>query len=296
MKEVLPAAVVLAVALTSALRGQSKPSSKTHTRQVFVTVSDRSGAPVLNLGPGDFEITEQGVTRQIERAGLARSPMRIALVVDTSDGAAEAVSMIRKGLGDFLDALPPPHEVMLASTGRQMRVRVPPTTDRKKLGDAARGLFSDGGATRLMDGLLEIDDRFMKNAEDRWPVFVIITGDGAESSGGGLEKKFNDWARGLPARGIAAHGLVLKYKGGGLPEVVASHVVQSVGGRFDVMNTSNSLPAKLTAIAEQLTRDFERVQTKYEIVFQTDTTEIGPVSVGVAREGVTLQMTVGRLR
>ena len=60
------------------------------------------------------------------------------------------------------------------STGRQARVRVPPTTDRKKLKDAAGGLFSDGGATILSDTLLEIDDRFMRKAEDRWPVFVIV--------------------------------------------------------------------------------------------------------------------------
>jgi hypothetical protein len=296
MKEVLAAVVVLAGALASVLSGQSKPPDKIHTRQVFVAVTDRNGAPVLDLGQADFEITEGGVKREIARAGLAKSPMRIALVIDTSDGTTEAVSMIRKGLTDFLQALPPQHEVMMASTGRQMRVRIPPTTDRKKLGDAARGLFSDGGATRLMDGLLEIDDRFMKNAEDRWPVFVIVTGDGAESSSGGNEKKFNDWVRGLPARGIVAHGVVLKYKGQGMPEVVTSHMVQTTGGHYDFMNTSNSLPAKLAAIAEQLNRDFAGVQTKYAIAFQTDAADDGRVSIGVARQGVTLQLTNGRLR
>ena len=62
------------------------------------------------------------------------------------------------------------------------------------------------------------------------------------------------------------------------------------------MNTSNALPARLTAIAQQLARDFESVQTKYEIAFQTDATENGPRSIGVAREGAILQMTNGRLR
>jgi von Willebrand factor type A domain len=296
MKEVLAAAVALAGAVTSALSAQSTPPGKMHTRQVFVAVTDRGGAPVLDLTANDFEIKENGVARPIDRAGLARSPMRIALVIDTSDSTTEAVSMIRKGLADFLDALPPQHEVLMASTGRQMRVRVPPTTDRKKLGDAARGLFSDGGATRLMDGLLEIDDRFMKDAEDRWPVFVIVTGDGAESSAGGNEKKFNDWVRGLPARGIVAHGIVLKYKGQGMPEVVTSQMAQTTGGRYDFMNTSNSLPAKLAAIAEQLNRDFAAVQTKYAIAFHTDAADAGRVSIGVARQGVTLQLTNGRLR
>jgi hypothetical protein len=100
----------------------------------------------------------------------------------------------------------------------------------------------------------------------------------------------------VPARGIAAHGIVLKARSGGLPEIVTSHVVQNAGGLYDVMNTSNSLPARLAAIAQQPARDFESVQTKYEIVFQTDATENGPVSIGVAREGAILQMTNGRLR
>ena len=296
MKDVLAAAVVLVGAGTSVLSGQSKPPGKIHTRQVFVAVTDRDGTPVLDLTANEFEIKENGVARPIDRAGLAKSPMRIALLVDTSDTTTQALNSIRAGLLDFLAALPPQHEVMLVSTGRQMRIRVPPTLDRKKLTDAAKGLFSDGGATPLMDALMEIDDRFMRKAEDRWPVFVIVSGDGAESSAGANEKKFNDWARALPARGIAAHGVVLKAKSGGLPEIVTSQVVQNAGGHYDVMNTGNSLPAKLAAIAQQLARDFESVQTKYEIAFQTDATENGPVSIGVAREGAILQMTNGRLR
>jgi len=289
--------VLAAAAIASAISAaaQSKPGVL-HTRHVFVAVLDRSGQPVPDLRPSDFEIAEQGVKRQVQRAGPATSPMRIAMLLDTSDGASQAINHMRAGLVEFLDTLPPQHEVMLVSTGRQTRIRVQPTTDRKKLTDAAKGLFADGGATPLMDALLEIDDRFMRKAEDRWPVFVIITGDGPESSAGANETKFNEWLRALPARGVAAHAIALKYKGGGMPEIVASHVAQTANGLYDYMNTSNALPAKMKAIAEQLARDFERVQTKYEVVFQTDAPDTTPVSIGVARDGVTLAMTNGRLR
>lgn len=296
MNGVMATVVAFMLVLPSAAATQSKPAGKTHTRQVFVTVTDRSGTPALDLGPTDFEIVEQGIKRQIVRAGLANNPMRVALFIDTSEGAAQAVNALRTGIADFLTMLPAQHEVMLVSTGRQMRVRVPPTTDRKKLNDAAKSLFSDGGATPLMDALLEVDERFLRKAEDRWPVIVIVTGDGAEGSAGANEKKFNDWVRALPARGMAAHGIALKFKGGGMPDVVTSHVVQTTGGRYEYMNTSNSLPARMTAIAEQLARNFERIQTKYEIVFETDAADVWPVSIGVARDGVTLQMTNGRLR
>ena len=289
---VLP--VVLAVCCAAPLdAGQSKSSAKTRT--VFVSVLDRAGAPVLDLNPGDFEVTEDSVRRQVLSASLAKSPMRIALIVDTSDGAAPALNHMRTGLTSFLDAIPPAHEVLIVSTGRQSRVRVPPTLDRKKLKDTTSGLFSDGGATVLSDTLLEIDDRFLRKAEDRWPVFVIVTGDGAEGSSGANEKKLNEWMTALPARGIAAHAIVLKYKGGGMPEIVANHVAVTAGGIYEFINTSNSLPDKLKAIADRITHDYERASTKYQVIFTSDSPN-GAVTTGVAREGVRVQTTVSRLR
>jgi Mg-chelatase subunit ChlD len=273
---------------------QKAPSSKTHTRQLFVNVVQPNGDAVLDLGPSDFEVTEGGVEREIVRASLARNPMRIALIVDTSDGAAKALTDVRTALVSFLDALPPEHEVMLVSTGRQTRVRVQPTADRRKVREVAAGLFSDGGATVLSDTLLEMDERFFRKAEDRWPVFVILTGDGAESSATANEKKLDDWIVALPARGISAHAIVIKYRGGGQPEIIASHVVQAAGGRYDFINTSNSVPEKMTALAKAIGEDARKMATKYQIDFLTDAKGNPPVDAGVARHGVIVQVSYRR--
>src|SRR5262245_21643154 len=188
MKEVFACAVATAM-LVAPAGGQSKPAGKMRPRQVFVTVTDRAGAPLLDLEHDDFEITEDGVTRRITRAGLAKDPFRIALLVDTSDTTAQALNQIRAGLQEVFTALPPEHEILFVGTGQPVRVRVPPAPGRKKLTAAARALFSDGGTTRLMDAILEMDDRFLRKADDRWPAIVIITGDGAESSAPANEKK-----------------------------------------------------------------------------------------------------------
>src|SRR5256885_2738 len=177
------ALVATAVALPAHAAG------KPQTRHVFVHVVDQRGAPVDGLTASDFQLTEGGVARVVTHAGPATDPMRIALFLDTSDAAAAALSHMRAGAIAFLDALPPEDDVLLVTTGRQARVRVQPTTDRKKLKDAAGGLFTDGAGTVLMDGLMEIDDRFLKNADDRCPVFVIFTSDGTESSAGLPDKK-----------------------------------------------------------------------------------------------------------
>jgi hypothetical protein len=117
-------------------------------------------------------------------APSAAAPMRIALLVDTSAGTSSAIVQIRAGVSAFLEALPPEHEVVLVTTGRRTQVRVPPTTDRSKLTASAGGMLPDNGPTALMDALTEVDDRFMRKAGDRAPVFVIVTGDGSENSKG----------------------------------------------------------------------------------------------------------------
>ena len=130
----LAAALTLAPAAASA---QSKNAGKTHVRHIFVSVTDTKGAPVEGLSASDFTVAEGGQPRVVSHAGPAKDPMRIALMLDTSDAAAPALTHMRAGAIALLDALPPEDEVILITTGRQLRVRVPPSTDRKKLKETA---------------------------------------------------------------------------------------------------------------------------------------------------------------
>jgi hypothetical protein len=297
MKTLLPfVAAFAALALTpSAASPQSKNAGKTHVRHIFVSVTDTKGAAVEGLTASDFNVSEGGQDRVVSHAGPAKDPMRIALMLDTSDAAAPALTHMRAGALAFLDVLPPEDEVILITTGRQMRVRVPPSTDRKKLKETAAGLFTDGAGTVLMDGLLEIDDRFFKKADDRWPVFVIFTSDGTESSTGAREKEFMKWSPMVGARGITVHAFVMKTpKSSGMPEIVAENLARNSGGRYDVMNTTTALPEKMKALGEQLALDHRNMSAWYEVDIQTDATEIKPVEVAVQREGVRLQISNSR--
>ena len=53
-------------------------------------------------------------------------------MLDTSAGTAPALNHMRAAVAGFLDALPPDDEVVLITTGRQVRVRLGPTTDRQE--------------------------------------------------------------------------------------------------------------------------------------------------------------------
>jgi hypothetical protein len=171
----------------------------------------------------------------------ATGPMRVALLVDTSETATPALSSIRTGVVAFIDALPPEHEILLVSIGRRVQVRVQPTTDHQKLSAAASGLLSDGGPTPLADALLEVNERFMKKAEH--PAYVIVTGDGPDSSIRTDDRTFNGFLQTLRTKQIPAHAIVLKYK------AIASLVVRASGGRLQSMSDGKALPEKMKALA-----------------------------------------------
>jgi hypothetical protein len=297
MRACLRASCLLAFSLlvVAAAPAQKRSPAVGHSRHVFVSVTEPAGAPVLTLTSADFEVKEGGRLRTVLNSGLDTTPMRIAIFVDTSDGTANAINQIRSGLTAFLAALPTDAEVMFISTGRQVRVRVQPTTDRKKALDFANGLFSDGGATPLRDAILEVDARYFRTLENRWPVFVIVTGDSAESSAPANETPFNKWLTDLPARGIAAHAFALKYRGGGFPDLVAQHVVQTAGGRFDFMNTANGLPDKLKTLGEQIANDAREMSRWYEVEFETNSDGSPTVEIGVARPSVGIRVSYRRL-
>ncbi len=116
----LVAALVAAAPAMAAAQGKGKAQ----TRHVFVRVVDQQGAPVAGLSTADFTLSEGGAPRTVTLAGPAKEPMRIALLLDTSDAAAPALSHMRAATTAFLDALPAEDEVLLVTTGRQLRVRV----------------------------------------------------------------------------------------------------------------------------------------------------------------------------
>ena len=289
---VLVAASSLVVAAAAPQKG-APPKGK--TRQVFVSVTDQAGAPVTDLSAGDFDIQEKGVKRPVVKATLGGAPMRIVLMIDTGSAMSAALNHLRAGLAAFLDEVPQDAEVALVSMGGQVRVRVPPTVDRKKLNAAATSIFMDSGATVLIDGVLEMDDRFFKKAEDRWPVFVILTSDGAEGSAGAHEKEFNQWAHDVAQRDITVHALVYKVKGNGLPDIVAQTLAQNSGGQYDGMNTTNALPDKMKTLALLLKADQNQMKTKYQVEFTTDQAAASPgLDIGVSRPGVKLKMSFQR--
>ena len=124
----------------------------------------------------------------------------------------------------------------------------------------------------------------------------MATARGSEGSAGSHENEFNRWLNAMRPRGITAHVILIKNRGNGLTEIIASAVAENSGGRYEVVNTPNSIPDKMKGIAAELGDDYTVAKTRYQVEFATDAADSLPVDVGVARDGVSLKIMQTRVR
>jgi hypothetical protein len=183
------------------------------------------------------------------------APMRIVLLVDSSGTIAPHITLFRAGLREFIDALPGEPEIVFISTGGQLRVRIPPTTDREKLRHAVEHFNSDGGANAFVDALLEADKRFLRVVPERRPVFVIITTDSGQWRNEPRVNDYNRFMRDFHQRGGRAHGIVLRGTNTGMTSEILSNLTENTGGFFDALLVPNGLPGKIRALVDLLAAD-----------------------------------------
>jgi Mg-chelatase subunit ChlD len=181
----------------------------------------------------------------------AADPIRVVLLVDSSTNMSGMLTNFRAGLTAFIEAVPDDVEIAFISTGGQLRVRVPPTTDRQKLLDAAGRFSSDGGANSLLDTLLESDERFLRSRPDRRPTFVVLTTDQPALGGPPIER-YNNFMKDFVQRRGRAHGVVIRSSQIGLASEILGNLTSNTDGLYEVLAISNSLPTRMRAIAAEI--------------------------------------------
>ena len=267
-------------------------SAQRVTRRVFVAATDANGAPVLNLTRADLRVTESGTPREVTRVSLGTAPLRIVLLVDSSTSIGPMINSVRAALNAFVDAVPDEHEVTFISTGGQIRVRTPPTTDRLKMQAEIARFAPDGGANAFLDTLIEADRRFLKTAPGQWPVMVIVTTDNGETRREMPIDDYNKFMQDYVARAGAAHAVIVRGKSIGPVTDLTLNLVENVSGLYSAINTDTTLPERLRAIAERVVGDHQKMANRYEVEFTGDAKIAQPiVNVTVARDGVQLEMS-----
>jgi uncharacterized protein (DUF58 family) len=285
---VFSTAIVLSLSIALA-------AQRTVTRSVFIEASGPDDKLLTDLTAADVEVTESGVPRTVVRVTPGSTPMRIVLMVDSSNPVLPLLNSVKTALGAFVDALPPLHEVTLISSGGQIRVRTPPSRDRDRLRTEVASFAPQGGANAFLDTLLEADKRFLKTAPEFWPVFVIVTTDNGENYREPDIPAYNTFMNDFRMRSGTVHAVILQGKRTGPVSVFMTNLTDNTAGSLSIMNTDNSLPARMREIAERLADDHDKMRGRYEVAFEGDPKIVQPiVAVAITREGGRVLMSVRR--
>jgi VWFA-related protein len=166
-------ALSLAAGLTPAV-----PAAPTE-RTVYVTVTDAKRAPILDLTADDFSIKEDGKTREITKAEIATSPLRIAVIIDDN-----GTGIFRPSAGAFMQRLLGKAEFSLSSVTGQVMKLVDYTGNANILSEglakiAVRAATNDGG--QLLSGIYEAAKEIEAKKPAR-PVILALTVGGEEHS------------------------------------------------------------------------------------------------------------------
>ena len=165
------------LATTGAQSGPATALARTHT--VYVSVTESTGMPVMDLLPEDFEIKEDGKIREVLQARAASGPLQIMVIVDDN-----GTGLFRSGVVQFVQQFQGRAEVALSSVTGQTQLLVDYTKDLDRVINAAVTLTArpgtnDGG--QLLEGIFQ-SARDHERREAPRPVIVALTVGGEEHS------------------------------------------------------------------------------------------------------------------
>ena len=262
--------------------------------QLFVMVMNSYGQPLDDLREDEVVIEHRGNACEIKSVQSGTEPMKIALLVDNSEPAAQSINSLRDGLRDFLSTLPEQHPVGLFTISGQARQIQEFTTDRTALTEHTDNLFVERGTgTLLMDGLVETWNRRF-DEDDSWPVFVLVVYDGAESSRSVQEREFNEFVNELRARGATVHAILISTRGGGLQTDISINITNNTGGTYRALAAATALPGALTELATAMGAQYEEVRNRYRVIFECDDDNPRRVRTSVTRPAVAVRVFADR--
>jgi len=171
MSLILAAAVLLLAPASPAPAGDE-------VRSLTVTVTDEKGAPIDGLAAQDVAVLENGAARTLTRVEKDERPLRVAVLVDTSEPMGDHYrQQILDPLLRLLSRLPKGSEFAVWTTGDRPNKVVDYGQGVTAATKALRRIFPTGGNT-LLDALVEAS-RDLQSKEAARSAIVVVTGTGA---------------------------------------------------------------------------------------------------------------------
>jgi VWFA-related protein len=256
------------------------------SRDVYVSVVDRQGAPVTGLTTADFVVKEDNAAREVLDVKPATDQLQIAVLIDDSSAASDATSFLRDGLAAFLERMRGHAEIGLITTGERPTVLAAYTTDTEELNQKVKRLFprANSGAY-LLDAITEASKALAKREAKR-PVILAITFEGTEYSNAHYDAVLKE----LQKSGASLHVVAIGTPSGDMTDEmrnrgqVLSEGTKRTGGRHDQVLALSGIPDKLKQVADELLNQYVVTYGRPDKLIPPD-----KLSVTSTRSGVTVR-------
>lgn len=283
-------ALAAACILPSTAVAQAKPGS------IYVSVLDKQGEPVTGLSAEDFRVREDGIAREVLKAGPATEPLTVALLVDDSQAAQAGLQMIREAVQAFVKSLEGKAEISIVTFGERPVIAVNYTTDQAKLQDAAKRIFPrSGSGGYLMDAIVEVSKGLQKREAVRPVIAVLMLEDGVEFS----NRNYTNVLAELDKGGAALHVVALGQPNTSLTDEIRNRSqaialgTERTGGRRDQVLALTAAAPKMQQLASELLHQYVVTYAHPETLIPPEKIEVTVTKPGLTARARTRSGQVG---
>lgn len=273
--------------VADAQQSAGRPSER-RTRDVYASVLDAKGRPVPDLTATDFVVREDGVAREVLKAGPATDTLAIAVTVDDSQASTSTIQFIRDGLTAFVKKLDGKAQVALSSFGERPTSIVEYTDNAAQLQKGVQRLFAKSGAGSYFLEAIDELSRGLEGRENatRKAIVAIVIEDGPEFSNLYSARVLET----LKRSGATLHVLAVGTPSASLTDelrnrnTVMAEGTLLTGGRRDQVLAESGLTDRLVQLADELTN-------QYVITYSRADTLIPPekLDVSASKPGITVR-------
>ena len=242
MRKIAALLVLSACGVVAAQEPLAQFSSTVQLVEVYATVTDAKGEPVLGLRQDDFEVLENGEPQPISTFAAGEFPLTVALGVDRSwSMAGEKLRLAKQASQSFLRELKPGDRSMVLAISSEAEVIAPLSADRTTQA-AAIAALDPWSTTALHDGIRSALDRL---EPEQGRQALVVFSDGADRYSRATEAEVLERAR-------RSNALVYPIAFGRTRSPLLAELAVLTGGRSFLLRDAKELEKTLTAIAREL--------------------------------------------
>jgi Ca-activated chloride channel family protein len=210
--------------------------------EVYATVTDRAGEPVMGLTAADFRIAEDNAPQTITTFAAGEFPLSITIALDRSFSmAGDRLELSKRAARSFIAALRPTDEVMVLAVGSEIDTITPPVPATAAAATRWEAIEA-WGSTPLYDAATEALEAIQARAGRR---ALLLISDG-------VDRDSHTTVAELIERARASNVLIYPVAIGRTRPPVFAELANVSGGRTFFIEDPKRLEGQLGVLAREL--------------------------------------------